>query len=139
MVRDLKFLIKRVEGLFYQCSKNEGAAQLHGYWAADLPLFLHIYAKATGDIYTHNVPVFFLTGGCILALVFSPVWETVCAFLAASFAVLCNELTTSSDTLAPSATFTGSVPTIYRTIFTLLIRKPSLYNLNPIKPQFYIG
>ena len=38
MARNLKFPIKEVEGLYYLCSKNKGADQLHGYHAADLRL-----------------------------------------------------------------------------------------------------
>ena len=30
IVRGLKFLIKEVEGLYYQCNKNKGADQLPG-------------------------------------------------------------------------------------------------------------
>ena len=36
MDRGLKFGIKEVEGLGYQCSENKGADQLRGYQAADL-------------------------------------------------------------------------------------------------------
>ena len=38
MARGLKFQILKVEGLFYLCSENKGAAQLHGYREADLRL-----------------------------------------------------------------------------------------------------
>ena len=38
MARDLKFGIKEIEGLFYLCTKNKGADQLHGFCAADLHL-----------------------------------------------------------------------------------------------------
>ena len=34
--RGLKFQIKEVEGLYYRCSENKGADQLHGYREADL-------------------------------------------------------------------------------------------------------
>ena len=36
MARGLKFRIKEEEGLYYLCSKNKGADQLRGYYAADL-------------------------------------------------------------------------------------------------------
>ena len=43
MVRGFKFRIEEVEGLYYQCSKNKGTDQLHGYREADLRLcFLHM-------------------------------------------------------------------------------------------------
>ena len=35
MARGLKFRIRKVEGLFYQCSENKGA-QLRGYFAAHM-------------------------------------------------------------------------------------------------------
>ena len=43
--RGLKFRIQEVEGLYYTCSKNEGADQLRGYRQADLRLCFHIYKK----------------------------------------------------------------------------------------------
>ena len=36
--RGLKFRIKKVEELYYLCSENNGADQLHGYREADLRL-----------------------------------------------------------------------------------------------------
>ena len=36
MARDLKFLIWKVEGLYYLCSEKKGADQLRGYREADL-------------------------------------------------------------------------------------------------------
>ena len=39
MARDLKICIKEVEGLYYLCSENKGADQLHSYREADLLLF----------------------------------------------------------------------------------------------------
>ena len=42
MARDLKFRIKKVEGLYYQCSENKGADQLRGYRKADLRLCFRI-------------------------------------------------------------------------------------------------
>ena len=42
IARGLKFRIKKVEGLFYLCSENKGADQLHGYREADLRLCFHI-------------------------------------------------------------------------------------------------
>ena len=47
MTRGLKFRIKEVEGLYYLCSENEGAVQLH----RSAPLF------------PHDVP-HFLCGSC---------------------------------------------------------------------------
>ena len=38
MVRGLKFCIYVEEGLYYPCSENKGADQLHGYREADLRL-----------------------------------------------------------------------------------------------------
>ena len=38
MLRGLKFQIQEVEGLYYLCSKNKVADQLHFYRTADLPL-----------------------------------------------------------------------------------------------------
>ena len=45
MARDLKFHIQRVEGLYYLCSENKGADQLHGYREVDLRLCFRMYAK----------------------------------------------------------------------------------------------
>ena len=45
MARDLKFGIYEVEGLYYLCSKNKGADQLHGYREADLHLCFRICKK----------------------------------------------------------------------------------------------
>ena len=45
MVRSLKICIYQVEGLYYLCSKNRGADQLHGYGTADL-LLCFAYAKS---------------------------------------------------------------------------------------------
>ena len=36
--RGLKFQIKEVEGLYYPCSTNKGADQLHSYLEADMRL-----------------------------------------------------------------------------------------------------
>ena len=44
MFRGLKFLIYEVEGVYYLCSENKGADQLHIFHAADLCLFF-TYAK----------------------------------------------------------------------------------------------
>ena len=41
MANDLKFLIKKVEELYYLCSENKGADQLRGDRAADLCLCFH--------------------------------------------------------------------------------------------------
>ena len=41
----LKFRIKEVEGLYYQCSENKGADQLRGYREADLRLCFRICKK----------------------------------------------------------------------------------------------
>ena len=49
MVRDLKFQIKKVEGLYYLCGENKGADQLCGYCAADLRLCFRIYAKRSSS------------------------------------------------------------------------------------------
>ena len=38
MARGLKFQVKKVEGLYYLCSKNKDADQLRGYREADLRL-----------------------------------------------------------------------------------------------------
>ena len=43
MVRGLKFLIQKVEGLYDPYSENKGADQLHGYREADLRLCFRIY------------------------------------------------------------------------------------------------
>ena len=45
MVKGLTFWIKEIEGLYYLCSENKDADQLHGYSAADLHLFFFVYAK----------------------------------------------------------------------------------------------
>ena len=49
IARGLKFRIKEVEGLYYQCSENKGADQLHSnctaYCAADLRLCFRICKK----------------------------------------------------------------------------------------------
>ena len=42
MARDLKFRIKKEEGLYYLFSKNKGADQLRGYREADLRLCFRI-------------------------------------------------------------------------------------------------
>ena len=42
MAKGLKFRILEVEGLYYVCSKNKGADQLHSYCPADLRLCFHI-------------------------------------------------------------------------------------------------
>ena len=38
IAKGLKFRIKKVEGLYYLCSKNKGAYQLHSHREADLRL-----------------------------------------------------------------------------------------------------
>ena len=43
MARDLKFLIQKVDGLYYPFSENKGADQLRGYHKADLRLCFRIY------------------------------------------------------------------------------------------------
>ena len=43
IARDLKFRIKKVEGLYYLCSENKGADQLSGYSEADLHLCFRIF------------------------------------------------------------------------------------------------
>ena len=45
MARGLKFQIKKVEGLYYLCSKNKGADQLRGYPEADLRFCFRICKK----------------------------------------------------------------------------------------------
>ena len=45
MARGLKFQIWEVEGLYYPCSENKGADQLHGYRKADLRLYFGICKK----------------------------------------------------------------------------------------------
>ena len=45
MARGLKFWTWEVEGLYYLCSENKGSDQLHSYYAAELHLCFHIYAK----------------------------------------------------------------------------------------------
>ena len=45
MARGLKFRIKEEEGLYYPCSENKGADQLHGYHEADLRLCFRICKK----------------------------------------------------------------------------------------------
>ena len=45
MARGWKFGISKVVGLYYLCSKNNGADQLHGYHAADLGLCFCICKK----------------------------------------------------------------------------------------------
>ena len=42
MTRGLKFRIWKVEGLYYLCSENKGADQLHGNREADLRLCFRI-------------------------------------------------------------------------------------------------
>ena len=42
MARGLKFQIQELEGLYYLCSENKGADQLHGYREADLRLCFRI-------------------------------------------------------------------------------------------------
>ena len=46
MVRDFKFWIKEVKGLYCLCSENKGADQLCGYHTADLRLCFRIWKKA---------------------------------------------------------------------------------------------
>ena len=46
MARGLKFLIQKVEGLYYPCSENKGADQLRSYHEADLRLFFRIYKNS---------------------------------------------------------------------------------------------
>ena len=46
MARALKFWIEIVEGLYYLCSENKDADQLHSYRAADLRLCFHICKKS---------------------------------------------------------------------------------------------
>ena len=45
MARGLKFLIKKVEGLYYLCSENKGADQLPGNHEADQHLCFRICKK----------------------------------------------------------------------------------------------
>ena len=45
MARGLNFQIEEVEGLYYLCSKNKGADQQCGYFAADWHLVFHICKK----------------------------------------------------------------------------------------------
>ena len=45
MARGLKFWSKEVEGLYYLCSDNKSADQLHGNRAADLHLCFRIILK----------------------------------------------------------------------------------------------
>ena len=45
MARDLKFRIKKEEGLHYPCSENKGADQLRGNREADLRLCFRICKK----------------------------------------------------------------------------------------------
>ena len=45
IARGLKFRIKVVEGLYYQCRENKGADQLHSYREADLRLCFRICKK----------------------------------------------------------------------------------------------
>ena len=45
MATGSKFLNLEVEGMYYPCSENKGADQLHGYHAADLRLCFHICKK----------------------------------------------------------------------------------------------
>ena len=42
LTRDLKFLIQEEEELYYLCSENKGADQLHGYLEADMRLCLRM-------------------------------------------------------------------------------------------------
>ena len=42
MARDWKFWIQKVEELYYSCSENKGADQLHSYCEADLCLCFRI-------------------------------------------------------------------------------------------------
>ena len=46
MVRGLKFPIKEVEGLYYPCSENKGADQLHGYTVQLIWVFVFAYTKS---------------------------------------------------------------------------------------------
>ena len=45
MARGLKLCIKEEEELYYLCSENKGADQLHGYREADLRLCFRICKK----------------------------------------------------------------------------------------------
>ena len=47
IARGLKVWIYEVEGLYYLCSKNKGADQLHTRRAADLRHYFHICKKTT--------------------------------------------------------------------------------------------
>ena len=42
IARGLKFRIKVEEGLYFPCSENKGADQLHGYREADLSICFRI-------------------------------------------------------------------------------------------------
>ena len=46
MIRDLKFCIQEIEGLYYPSSENKGADQLLGYREADLRLLFSHMQKA---------------------------------------------------------------------------------------------
>ena len=53
MARGLKFPIKEVEGLYYACSENKGADQLHGNHVADLHLCFLICKKQVSSDAAH--------------------------------------------------------------------------------------
>ena len=62
MARGLKYCIKEVEGLYYPCSKTNGADQLHIYCATDLRLCFHICKMQVfsqrGQINQHKNPLY---------------------------------------------------------------------------------
>ena len=73
MVRDLKFRIYEVEGLYYPCSENKCADQLRGCREADLRLCFRICKKSgfliTRLIYTQNKFCITYKDVCIFVLV----------------------------------------------------------------------
>ena len=60
MARGLKFRIKEVEELCYQCIENEGADQLRGYRKADLHLCLSICEKPVFSLNEAHIIIFTL-------------------------------------------------------------------------------
>ena len=57
MARGLKFQSWKVEGLYYLCSENKGADQLHGYCAADLHLCFCICKNSVSHKTAHIIMI----------------------------------------------------------------------------------
>ena len=52
MARGLKFLIYKLEEMYFLCSKNKGADQLCGYRTADLRLCFLVFSYAKKQVFS---------------------------------------------------------------------------------------